>query len=66
MPSAWIEHVKKVHAAGSTSYKESLKRASKTWKKGSKKSEDPAPQEQAEPKKKRARKRKKAAPKIPK
>ena len=31
---SWLEHVKKVHAAGSTSYQESLKRASKSWKKG--------------------------------
>ena len=31
--TTWSEHVKKVHAAGSTSFKESLKRASASWKK---------------------------------
>ena len=34
--TTWLEHVKKVHASGSTSFKESLKRASKSWKSGSK------------------------------
>ncbi len=32
--TTWLQHVKKVHAAGSTSFKESLKRASASWKKG--------------------------------
>ena len=31
--TTWLEHVKKVHASGSTSFKESLKRASASWKK---------------------------------
>ena len=31
--TTWLEHVKKVHSAGSTSFKESLKRASASWKK---------------------------------
>ena len=31
--TTWLQHVKKVHAAGSTSFKESLKRASASWKK---------------------------------
>ena len=30
--TTWLQHVKKVHASGSTSFKESLKRASKSWK----------------------------------
>ena len=32
MPT-WLQHVKKVHASGNTSFKESLKRASASWKK---------------------------------
>ena len=32
--TTWLQHVKKTHAAGSTSFKESLKRASASWKKG--------------------------------
>ena len=39
--TTWLEHVKKVHASGSTSYKESLKRASASWKKSKGKSETP-------------------------
>ena len=31
--TTWLQHVKKVHASGSTSFKESLKRASASWKK---------------------------------
>ena len=31
--TTWLQHVKAVHASGSTSFKESLKRASASWKK---------------------------------
>ena len=31
--TTWLQHVKSVHASGSTSFKESLKRASASWKK---------------------------------
>ena len=31
--TTWLQHVKQVHAKGSTSFKESLKRASASWKK---------------------------------
>ena len=31
--TTWLQHVKQVHASGSTSFKESLKRASASWKK---------------------------------
>lgn len=59
----WIEHVKKVHAAGSTSFKESLKRASASWKKAKGKSaKAAAPAAAAAPKKKRRRRKKKAEP----
>ena len=58
MPT-WIEHMKKVHAAGSTSFKESLKRASASWKKV--KSGAAAPAAAAEAPKKKGRRRKKKA-----
>ena len=54
--TTWLEHVKQVHASGSTSFKESLKRASASWKKGKGKSDSAAA-----PKKKRGRKKKRAA-----
>ena len=64
--TTWLQHVKKVHAAGSTSFKESLKRASASWKKTKapkkgKKTEEPAEEAEA-PKKKRRRRR--AGPKL--
>ncbi len=31
--TTWLEHVKSVHKSGNTSFKESLKRASASWKK---------------------------------
>ena len=69
--TTWLQHVKKVHAAGSTSFKESLRRASVSWKK-QKKGKKPAAKastaepEAPEPKKKKRRKRvKKSMPKIP-
>ena len=51
--TTWLQHVKQVHAAGSTSFKESLKRASASWKKtkGSAKAKKA-------PKKKRGKKKK--------
>ena len=58
--TTWLEHVKKTHAAGSTSFKESLKRASASWKKtkgASKSSETAAP-------KKRRRKKKAAVAEV--
>ena len=55
--TTWLQHVKKVHASGSTSFKESLKRASSTWKKTKGAKSDSA----AAPKKKRGRKKKAAA-----
>ena len=51
--TTWLQHVKKVHAAGSTSFKESLKRASASWKKQKGSSA-------AKPKKKKRGKRKSA------
>ena len=71
MPAnSWLAHVKAVHAKGSTSFKESLKRASASWKKtkgaapkkGKKKVVEEVVEEEA-PKKKRRRRR--AGPKIP-
>ena len=47
--TTWLQHVKKVHASGSTSFKESLKRASASWKKTKGKA--------AAPKKKKGRKK---------
>ena len=74
--TTWLQHVKEVHKAGSTSFKESLKRASASWKakkgkapkKAPKKAakEEPAPEEEEAPKpKKKRRKRRKVALKIP-
>ena len=70
--TTWLQHVKKVHASGSTSFKESLKRASASWKKtkgkGKKKQEEKAStseQEAPAPKKKRRKRVKKSMPKIP-
>ena len=54
--TTWLQHVKKVHAAGSTSFKESLKRASASWKKQKGSSAAKA----AKPKKKKRGKRKSA------
>ena len=54
--TTWLEHVKKVHAAGSTSFKESLKRASASWKKGAKTAAKA--EGKAAPKKKRKKRRK--------
>ena len=79
--TTWLQHVKKVRASGSTSFKESLKRASASWKKtkgkatkssgkrGKKaKAEDTISTEEQEapaPKKKRRRKAKRSTPRIP-
>ena len=70
--TTWLQHVKKVHASGSTSFKESLKRASASWKKskgkGKKKQEEKASTAAPEapaPKKKRRKRVKKSMPKIP-
>ena len=51
--TTWLEHVKKTHAAGSTSFKESLKRASASWKK----TKGKAASSSEAPKKKRRKKR---------
>ena len=75
--SSWLAHVKEVHSKGNTSFKESLKRASTSWKKKAKGSAPKARkgkkkaveevEEVAEagavPKKKR--RRRKAGPKVP-
>ena len=54
--TTWLQHVKQVHAKGSTSFKESLKRASASWKKTAKTAaKKPAA-------KKKRRKKKGAAP----
>ena len=50
--TTWLQHVKKTHAAGSTSFKESLKRASASWKKGG-----AAGDAKAAPKKRRRKKK---------
>ena len=71
--TTWLQHVKKVHAAGSTSFKESLRRASVSWKKqkagkkkGAVKASIAEPEAAPAPKKKKRRKRvKKTMPKIP-
>lgn len=75
--TTWLQHVKEVHKAGSTSFKESLKRASASWKakkgkgKAPKKApkeakeEAPAPEEEAPKQKKKRRRRRKVALKIP-
>ena len=55
--TTWLQHVKKVHAAGNTSFKESLKRASASWKKQKGSGSEAA----AAPKRKRGRKKKAAA-----
>ena len=52
--TTWLQHVKQVHASGSTSFKESLRRASASWKKQKK---------GAKPKKSKAPRKKKAAEK---
>ena len=54
--TTWLQHVKKVHAAGNTSFKESLKRASASWKKQKGSGSEAA----AAPKRKRGRKKKAA------
>ena len=59
--TTWLQHVKKVHAAGNTSFKESLKRASASWKKQKGSASGAAA---AAPKKKRGRKKKAAAEPI--
>ena len=51
--TTWLQHVKQVHAKGSTSFKESLKRASASWKKTKGAAKKPAA-------KKRGRKKKAA------
>ena len=69
--TTWLQHVKQVHASGSTSFKESLKRASASWKKkkagkGAKAEENVSTASPEAPKaKKKRRKRKKAMPRIP-
>ena len=75
--TTWLQHVKKVHASGNTSFKESLKRASASWKKSAAKpkrkrgkksaaEEKISTEEQEAPaKKKRRRKAKRGTPKIP-
>ena len=77
--TTWMQHVKKVHASGDTSFKESLKRASTSWKKGAapkaapkkakkrgrKKKAKDEPEEPEEPVVKKKRRRKKTGPKIP-
>ena len=59
--TTWLQHVKQVHASGSTSFKDSLKRASASWKKtkgkAASKSEKAEPQAE-KPKRKRRRKKK--------
>ena len=76
--TTWLQHVKKVHASGSTSFKESLKRASKSWKsakgakkkkgKGSKAAEEDEKVSTEEPvvapRKKKRRLRPKSGPKV--
>ena len=53
--TTWLQHVKKVHASGSTSFKESLKRASVSWKKlKGKGSAKPAPAKKGKKKRGRA------------
>ena len=54
--TTWLQHVKQVHAAGSTSFKESLKRASASWKKAKGSAAAKAPKKKA-PKKKRGKKK---------
>ena len=70
--SSWLAHVKEVHSKGNTSFKESLKRASASWKKKAKGSAPKARKgkkkavEEVEveaPKKKR--RRRKAGSKLP-
>ena len=71
--TTWLQHVKEVHKAGSTSFKESLKRASASWKskKGKKPKKAKAEKEEVkedpkeEPKPKKKRRRRRAALKIP-
>ena len=62
--TTWLQHVKQVHASGSTNFKESLKRASASWKKtkgkAASKSEKAEPQAE-KPKRKRRRKKTAAA-----
>ena len=51
--TTWLQHVKKVHASGNTSFKDSLKRASASWKKTK-----GASTKTAKPKRKRGKKAK--------
>ena len=50
--TTWLQHVKQVHAAGNTSFKESLKRASASWKKSKGKPAAAAPKKRKRGKKK--------------
>ena len=78
--TTWLQHVKQVHASGSTSFKESMKRASASWKKkkegavkapkkrrGKKKAVEEAEPSTASPVvvKKKRRRGKKAGPVLP-
>ena len=57
--TTWLQHVKKVHAAGSTSFKDSMKRASASWKKTK---GGAAPKGPKAPPKRRRKRKSKAAP----
>ena len=66
--TTWLQHVKAVYAKGGKSYKEAMKAAAKTWKKGKaaapkkgrRKKKEEEPDEKAEEPAKRKRKRKRA------
>lgn len=60
--TTWLQHVKKVHAAGSTSFKDSMKRASASWKKTKGGAAPKGPKGAKAPPKRRRKRKSKAAP----
>jgi len=63
--SSWIAHVKAVYAKGKSkgmSYKDALRAAAKTWKKGGKSKAAPVDDEKSAPPRKRRRKRARPGP----
>ena len=65
--SSWIAHVKAVYAKGKgkgMSYKDALRAAAKTWKKGGSKKSKAAPAQQASDEAPKKRRRKRARPGV--
>jgi len=65
--SSWIAHVKAVYAKGKgkgMSYKDALRAAAKTWKKGGSKKSKAAPAQEASDEAPKKRRRKRARPGV--